>query len=146
MVSLPNHGSADPAVLRRAEDGDSGRTLLVLSKADLVGADRLPAARDAVAVSALTGQGIDMLTGLLADAARTRIGADEAPALTQERHRHHLEQCAASLRAGLAQRAGATELGAEDLRRAADALGRVTGAVDVEAVLDAVFGRFCIGK
>jgi tRNA modification GTPase len=146
VVSLPNHGSADPAVLRRAEDGDSGRTLLVLSKADLVGADRLPAARDAVAVSALTGQGIDMLTGLLADAARTRIGADEAPALTQERHRHHLEQCAASLRAGLAQRAGATELGAEDLRRAADALGRVTGAVDVEAVLDAVFGRFCIGK
>jgi tRNA modification GTPase len=37
-------------------------------------------------------------------------------------------------------------LAAEDLRRAADALGRLTGAVDVEDVLDEVFGRFCIGK
>ena len=48
--------------------------------------------------------------------------------------------------AALAQRAGTTELGAEDLRRAADALGRLTGVVDVEDVLDAIFGRFCIGK
>ena len=38
------------------------------------------------------------------------------------------------------------ELRAEDLRRAAHALGRLTGAVDVEDVLDAVFSRFCIGK
>jgi tRNA modification GTPase len=37
-------------------------------------------------------------------------------------------------------------LRAEDLRRAADALGRVTGRVDVEDVLDQVFARFCIGK
>jgi tRNA modification GTPase len=71
---------------------------------------------------------------------------DGSPALTKARHRHHLEQCLASLRAGLAQRTGDTELAAEDLRRAADALGRLTGAVDVEDVLDEVFGRFCIGK
>jgi tRNA modification GTPase len=34
----------------------------------------------------------------------------------------------------------------EDLRVAADALGRVTGRVDVEALLDVIFGEFCIGK
>jgi tRNA modification GTPase len=157
VVSLSNHGLADdPTVLRQAQDGDferrtrqdrdGARTLLVLSKADLVAADRLPTVQGAIAVSAVTGQGIDVLTGRLAAAARARIGAQEAPALTQARHRHHLEQCLASLRAGLAQPTGDTELAAEDLRRAADALGRLTGAVDVEEVLDEVFGRFCIGK
>jgi tRNA modification GTPase len=147
VVSLSNHGLAsDPAVLRQAQDGDGARTIVVLSKADLVAADRLPTVQGAIAVSAVTGQGIDVLTGLIAGAAGARIGAQEAPALTQARHRHHLEQSLASLRAGLAQRAGATELAAEDLRRASDALGRLTGAVDVEDVLDEVLGRFCIGK
>ena len=40
----------------------------------------------------------------------------------------------------------ALELRAEDLRKAAHAIGRITGRIDVEDVLDAVFGRFCIGK
>ena len=124
----------------------SDAKLVVLSKADLVDAAKLPKFPDAIAVSAKTGQGIDELTRQLAAAARARIGDAEAPALTQARHRQRLEQCLASLRAALDQPAGATELGAEDLRRAADALGRLTGVVDVEDVLDQIFGRFCIGK
>ncbi len=120
--------------------------LVVLSKADLVDSTRLPKFPGAIAISAKTGQGIDELTRQLADAARARIGEGEAPVLTQARHRQHLEQCLASLRAALGQPAGATELGAEDLRRASDSLGRLTGAVDVEDVLDQIFGRFCIGK
>jgi tRNA modification GTPase len=35
---------------------------------------------------------------------------------------------------------------AEDLRRAADALGRLTGAVGVEDILGAIFSEFCVGK
>lgn len=38
------------------------------------------------------------------------------------------------------------ELRAEDLRRAADALGRITGRIDVEDLLDVIFRDFCIGK
>lgn len=38
------------------------------------------------------------------------------------------------------------ELAAEELRVAAKALGRVTGAIDTEDLLDAIFGEFCIGK
>jgi tRNA modification GTPase len=166
VVSLPNLGLEDAAVLRQVQDGDSVRqdgvsgpldgasatkasvdqTLVVLSKFDLVDAARQPPVAGAIRLSVVTGEGIDVLTGLLAAAGRASMGSDEAPALTQARHRHHLEQCLASLRAGLAQRAGDTELVADDLRRAADALGRLTGAVDAEDVLDEVFGRFCIGK
>ena len=39
-----------------------------------------------------------------------------------------------------------TELRAEDLRQAADALGRITGRIDVEDLLDVIFRDFCIGK
>ena len=55
-----------------------------------------------------------------------------------------MEECAACLeRFGLA---GAPELAAEELRLAARALGRVTGRIDVEDLLDVVFREFCIGK
>jgi tRNA modification GTPase len=67
-----------------------------------------------------------------------------APALTRERHRAALEECVAALRRALDARA--LELIAEDVRLAARALGRITGRVDVEDVLDAIFREFCIGK
>ena len=66
-------------------------------------------------------------------------------AVTRVRHRQLLEECAAAL-----QRAeGAwqeTEVAAEELRAAARALGRMTGAISTEEVLDSVFSEFCIGK
>jgi len=40
----------------------------------------------------------------------------------------------------------ALEVAAEELRAAAAALGRVTGAIDTENVLDSIFSEFCIGK
>ena len=52
----------------------------------------------------------------------------------------------APLKSFLGSPMGEVELRAEDLRRSAQALGRLTGAVDVEDVLDQVFSRFCIGK
>jgi tRNA modification GTPase len=145
VVWLVDASEAVPA--RLPEVGPSaGDRLVVISKADLAGAG-LQVPPGAIAVSAMTGQGLDELTRRLAEAARGRLGDQgEGVALTQARHRQQLELCLAALRAALEQPAGATELGAEDLRRAADALGRLTGVVGVEEVLGQVFGRFCIGK
>ncbi|KAI9500170.1 hypothetical protein BX070DRAFT_182692, partial [Coemansia spiralis] len=64
--------------------------------------------------------------------------------LTNARHREHLERCMAHLVAF--EQVDDVVLAAEELRRAADALGRITGRMEIEDVLDALFGQFCIGK
>ncbi|WP_072396003.1 tRNA uridine-5-carboxymethylaminomethyl(34) synthesis GTPase MnmE [Hyphomicrobium sp. CS1GBMeth3] len=124
------------------------RTLLVLNKIDLLsngnGAPALP--DDMVPLSVKTGAGLDDLIKRLTVIARERIGHQGEPVLTQVRHRRLVEACRDSLATFLAGSRDEVELRAEDLRRAADALGRITGRVDVEDVLDHIFGRFCIGK
>jgi tRNA modification GTPase len=99
-----------------------------------------------VAISARTGFGLDRLTLRLTAYARARIGGDETPAITHARHRQQLERCRAALSTFLTSPMEEFELRAEDLRRAALALGRITGLVDPEEVLGEIFGRFCIGK
>jgi len=64
--------------------------------------------------------------------------------LTRARHRQALEEAAASLQRSLG--APLPELRAEDLRLALRSLGRITGTVDVEDLLDVIFRDFCIGK
>jgi tRNA modification GTPase len=76
--------------------------------------------------------------------ARDLTEAGGPPPLTQARHRAALQDAAAYL-AG-AERAELAELRGEDLRLAMRALGRITGQVGVEDILDTVFLRFCIGK
>jgi tRNA modification GTPase len=123
------------------------RMLGVVNKFDLLDTNVLqPLPEGAVAISARTGFGLDRLTLRLTAFARARIGRDEAPALTQARHRQQLERCRAALSTFLASPAEEFELRAEDLRRATLALGRITGLVDPEEVLGEIFGRFCIGK
>lgn len=117
----------------------------VLNKIDLVGGG----ARGEpgwLRLSLRTEEGLAQVTKAIEAEARERIGATEAPVISQARHRQQLEACAGALGDYLRGSLVETELRAEDLRRAAMALGRITGRVDVEDVLDQIFGRFCIGK
>ena len=67
--------------------------------------------------------------------------------VTRARHRQALEETVAALDRALAQgHPGSEELIAEELRAAATTLGRLTGRVDVEDILDVIFRDFCIGK
>ena len=119
--------------------------LPVLNKSDLLSGPA-PAIGDrtALAVSCLTGAGIGSLLERLAAeiARRYPVGAD--PALTRARHRQAVIECRLALARALA--GPVDERLAEELRLAARALGRITGRVDIEAVLDLVFRDFCIGK
>ncbi len=128
--------------------GDAGPVLRVGNKIDLIDSPteraRLAAAVD-VLVSAETGEGIDSLLAELAAFARERMEPGESSLITQARHRDALEACRRALLSALGH-ALPLELRAEELRHATDALGRLTGRVDVEDLLDFIFRDFCIGK
>lgn len=98
-------------------------------------------------LSAETGAGIEPLVAALARQATAALGAGEPALLTRARHRHALETVVAALRRALAEPAASREdLMAEELRLAATSLGKLTGRIDVEDVLDVIFRDFCIGK
>jgi tRNA modification GTPase len=119
----------------------------VLTKADLIdsASQRSLPAYDAL-VSASTGDGLQALLELLAARVAASLMPSEAALITRARHRAAVEAAAAGLRRA---RLGSTlplELRAEELRSASDALARITGRIDVEDLLDVIFGDFCIGK
>jgi tRNA modification GTPase len=98
-------------------------------------------------LSAQSGEGFDALIGRLTKYAETFLAGAESALVTRERHRRVLEDVTAALRRALqSDLAGREDLLAEEFRLAARALGRLTGRVDVEDVLDAIFRDFCIGK
>jgi tRNA modification GTPase len=119
--------------------------LLVRTKADLT-----TAPGDGLPVSALTGQGL----GLLRQEAAGRVFADRIaladlePGLSRERHRVALSRALTALADSASHlgRHGDAVLAAHHVREATSALDELLGAVDVEEVLDRVFGSFCVGK
>jgi tRNA modification GTPase len=101
---------------------------------------------NAPAISASTGAGIDDLVEALTERAREGLnGGAGGAVVTRARHRAELQESLVALRRssepGLPE-----DLKAEELRIAALHLGRLTGRVDVEEVLGAIFSEFCIGK
>lgn len=138
--SPSTEGDTDPAFgFIRSSD------LQVLNKSDL-GAVATAPDLEALSVSTTTGQGLSELHDwIAARLARDLSGAD-FPAVTRERHRRRLAEALAAVEAGRRALDLAPEMAGDDLRRAADALARVTGAIGVEDILGEVFSSFCIGK
>lgn len=98
-------------------------------------------------VSARTGLGVDTLLERIAEFAERHLGGAEPALVTRERHRHALQTTVEALnRAMELPGRGAEDLVAEELRAASTALGRLTGRVDVEDILDVLFRDFCVGK
>jgi tRNA modification GTPase len=120
--------------------GLAADALVVHNKADLA-----PAA-EGLAVSALTGQGLDALEVRLAEIVASRLGAMDtaAPVLTRARHREALDDARTAL--SRARELDVAELIGEELRACASALGRIVGRTGVEDLLDVLFAEFCIGK
>ena len=119
--------------------------LLVFTKADI---DRAapPPDREALVVSTETGEGLAALHDWLAARLARDLSGSDFPAVTRERHRRRLGEALAAVETGRAALDVAPEMAGDDLRRAADALARVTGAIGVEDILGEVFSTFCIGK
>jgi tRNA modification GTPase len=121
----------------------------VMNKADLVGtAPARAGAEDVFVVSAKTGAGFEALERRLVQLVNERLAGDEAPLVTRARHRELVEEALGGVERALAgARSGiGAELVSEDLRLAARALGRITGTIDVEDLLERIFSQFCVGK
>jgi tRNA modification GTPase len=117
------------------------RRILVHAKADL--SDRRSVPFGSIAVSSVTAEGLPDLLREMQRLARVLLPAEDAIALNR-RQAHHLAEAADALEAASSGRD--LVLVAENLRLARGAFDRLTGRAGVEDVLDALFGRFCLGK
>ncbi len=123
---------------------------MVETKVDLEGENRFGGIRfeDATKsfrISAHSGSGLDELVTAIAEEARgSCVGSGLGPNRT--RHREHLTAALSELDRAVGEIWKEAELRSEDLRRAGDEIGRITGAIGVEDLLDVIFREFCIGK
>ncbi|MEM8950343.1 MAG: tRNA uridine-5-carboxymethylaminomethyl(34) synthesis GTPase MnmE [Pseudomonadota bacterium] len=142
-------GARWPSIEPETQALIDGETIVVLNKADLLepGSERNIAGQAPLMLSCETGEGIDQLIARLTEFAAKAMAPGDAPVLTRARHRQALVEVSAAL-ARLDETPSEPELAliAEDLRIAMQAMGRITGRVGVEDVLDQIFSAFCIGK
>jgi len=120
--------------------------LKLVNKVDLV--PKSLAAPDIFQLSIKTNSGVAAFEEALGARIEEMFGRGEEPLITRARHRKELEACVNALDGALSllRVGGETALIAEELRHAARGVGRITGRVDVEELLDVVFRDFCIGK
>lgn len=143
LIDMAQPSPPLPEALARQQE----KVITVANKIDLIASGRgALSPTDALPISAKTGAGLQELTERLLREAEQRIGMIEAPVITRSRHRRELRTCLAALERFLQGDPRDGELRAEDLRQAAQSLGRLTGRVDVEDILDKIFAEFCIGK
>lgn len=97
-------------------------------------------------ISIKNGSGLDELLASLQSFAETRIGQINDAVPTRQRHINLLRSTLTEIEIAAGRDDLPLELRAENMRRASQYLGRITGDVDVEEILDVIFSQFCIGK
>ncbi len=132
------------ALTTATERWDPARDIVVVNKSDLAAVDDIGSEAAVVALSAKSGAGLPELLQRLERSAEVLMAEGAAPPLTRARHREALVEAHVAL--GRALAAPEIALAAEDLRLAMRALGRITGAVRIDELLDVIFRDFCIGK
>ncbi|MGH6908206.1 MAG: tRNA uridine-5-carboxymethylaminomethyl(34) synthesis GTPase MnmE [Aestuariivirga sp.] len=120
--------------------------LRVLNKMDLIEAGSGLFNMGAIAISAQSGAGVPEMLAELGRLVRAKYGQAEHGAIVRDRQKHAVAESIRYLNESMSHDASQLELAAEDLRKAAHSLARITGRIDVEDLLSAIFSEFCIGK
>ncbi|KAI8972276.1 tRNA modification GTPase GTPBP3, mitochondrial-like protein [Pilobolus umbonatus] len=153
ILSVDKDPILDP-IVKQVIDSD---TYIILNKEDML-PDKIKEICQSIqqetgvkkiwTMSCSTGHGVDLFLNDLVTIIKDRLDDSLAnPVLiTQARHREHLEDCVLHLTSFLDMPLEDIVLSAEELRLAANALGKITGRINVEDVLDVLFSQFCIGK
>jgi tRNA modification GTPase len=119
-------------------------SILIANKTDLSNRHSHVSGNDIVGISLKNDEGMLQLLQTLEQEIKTLIGVRDAPALTRRRHRIAVQESAEYLKRALEGQL--PELIAEDVRLSVRALGRITGRISVDDILDRIFSSFCIGK
>jgi len=104
--------------------------------------------RDVLAISALTGKGANQVIKAIETLLSDYLTPLNDPVFTRERHRDSLRKCTEYLECFASGRKSKVnlEISSEELRLSARELGKITGQIETEDVLDQIFSSFCIGK
>lgn len=136
------NGEALPELDKNTLALQDDHSFLVLNKTDIT---QSGVPEGFYGLSTTTGEGLSVLLSALGETVKNLYGyTDHRPNLTRERYRESLQECVAAMDKALEEEI--LELSTENLRAAAVAIGRITGKIDVEQLLDVIFRDFCIGK
>lgn len=144
--SLSSAQNADFKILILTEESEElverladENTIIVCNKADLY-----PASTKYLNISVTQTLGLEELLEAIKFKLDQIFPAQQTPNITRTRHRHHLQETVSAL--NYFSTTKPIEFAAEDLRIAARELGKITGIIDIEQILDEIFLKFCIGK
>jgi len=145
VMDLSKPGTHKPPPKDLNRDGQA--LITIINKTDLAEPDKkLHLPHINLGISAKSGCHVADLINIIAQKAADQMAGHDAPVITRARHREHLNACNQAMAQFLEFPDRELELRAEDLRQAASAIGRITGRIDVEDILDDLFSSFCIGK
>ncbi len=119
---------------------DFDNALQVISKDDSL------LVTDSISISVTHENGLKKLLSEVKNQIRNKVGNREGVLISRLRYREALIDCVEHLSFVLDNHVSDIELKAETLRHASDCIGRITGKIDVEDLLDVIFLEFCVGK
>lgn len=126
--------------------GNNNNYMLVANKCDRISSERQKFLLDqgCILVSAKNNYNIDLLTETVFSYFNELYTASSSQLITRQRYKDALYECLENLeRFNLSKD---IELAAEDIRLACRAIGKITGRVEIDEILDKIFSSFCIGK
>ena len=120
--------------------------MLVANKCDKISSEIKETLRQrgCVLISAKHSENIAEITDRIYNCFNSMYAGSSAHLMTRCRYKEALRECVANLQRFNLQKE--IELAAEDIRLAARAIGKITGRVEVDEILDRIFSHFCIGK
>ena len=120
--------------------------VLVANKMDKISADqqRKLQKKGCILISAKENQNVNVIIDKIYETFQNMYVKSSAQLITRQRYKESLSECLENLSRFNLQKE--IELSSEDIRLACRAIGKITGQVEVDEILDKIFSSFCIGK
>ena len=136
----------DKNTFSELENTDQNKILYIANKIDILNNEQCSKFKKngCLLISAKEKYGLNELLNILGEKIKNSIGSNTNLLMTRARYREALQDCLDNLEVFNFEKP--IELGAEDIRLAARAIGKITGKIEIDEILDKIFSSFCIGK